>query len=72
MDQIRNLNMLYILAYAQGILDLVNMESTTYGLSPPTTIVTTLASYLALIVEMLTPTSKVDQLTDFAATLLLG
>lgn len=64
--------MLYILAYAQGILDMVNMESTTYELSPPTTIVTTLVSYLAPIVEMPTPASKVDQLTDFADTLLLG
>lgn len=63
--------MFYSLIDAQGILDVVNIEATTYGLAPSATIVTTMVSYLALIVEMPTPASEVDQLTNIVATLLV-
>lgn len=63
--------MFYRLAYTQGIQIVVNTRTTTFARASHAIACPTQIPSHAPIVETLTPTTKVDQLLDFTATLLV-
>lgn len=65
------LDMLFRLAYAQGILFVMNSSSVESSPSPFVAIALALTPSLALARESLAPVRKVDQLMDVEATFTL-